>query len=127
MTILLPTLAIAFAAFCVWLTVRIVNRRERWAKRTLAAVFAVPILYLTSFGLWCWIVSHGTKESRLVGVPAVFEPLTWSFRAGPLGDALEWYTKLGAAGGSFWHCDGGLDPDDNSISFNWCWSCPGDG
>lgn len=32
MTLLLPTLGVAFAAFCVWLTVRIVNRRERWAK-----------------------------------------------------------------------------------------------
>jgi len=28
MTMILPTLAVAFAAFCVWLTVRIVNRRE---------------------------------------------------------------------------------------------------
>jgi hypothetical protein len=37
MTILLPALAVAFAAVCVWLTVRIVNRRERWAKWTLAA------------------------------------------------------------------------------------------
>ena len=27
MTIFIPTLAAAFAAFCVWLTVRIVNRR----------------------------------------------------------------------------------------------------
>jgi len=35
LTTLLPTLAVV-AAFCVWLTVRIVNRRERWAKWTLA-------------------------------------------------------------------------------------------
>jgi hypothetical protein len=32
MTILLPALAIAFAAVCVWLGVRFYNRRERWAK-----------------------------------------------------------------------------------------------
>lgn len=38
MTIVLPTLAVAFAAFCVWLTVRIYNRRERWATWTLAAL-----------------------------------------------------------------------------------------
>ncbi len=37
---LLPALAVTFAAFCVWLTVRIVNRRERWAIRT-AIVMAV--------------------------------------------------------------------------------------
>jgi hypothetical protein len=30
--------AVAFAAFCVWLTVRVVNRRERWAKWMLAVV-----------------------------------------------------------------------------------------
>jgi hypothetical protein len=31
MTILLPALATALAVFCVWLVVRVVNRRERWA------------------------------------------------------------------------------------------------
>src|SRR5262245_39771496 len=35
MTLLLPTLAASFAAFCVWLTLRIVNRKERWAKWTM--------------------------------------------------------------------------------------------
>ena len=50
MAILLLTVAVAFAAFCVWLTVRIVNRRERWAKWTLAAVVGVPVLYVASFG-----------------------------------------------------------------------------
>jgi hypothetical protein len=44
MSIVLPALAVAFAAFCVWLTVRIVNRRERWAKWTLTAVLAVAFL-----------------------------------------------------------------------------------
>jgi hypothetical protein len=29
----LAVFCVAFAAFCVWLGVRIVNRRERWAKR----------------------------------------------------------------------------------------------
>ena len=41
MTIVLPALGVAFAAFCVWLGVRIVNRRERWAIRTAVATFAV--------------------------------------------------------------------------------------
>jgi hypothetical protein len=43
MTFLLPILAIAFAAVCVWLTVRIVNRRERWAKWALAAAISTAI------------------------------------------------------------------------------------
>ncbi|MBS0266926.1 MAG: hypothetical protein JSS02_33675 [Planctomycetes bacterium] len=55
MTIFLPTLAVAFSAFCVWLTVRFVNRRELWAKWTLAVVVGVPLLYFVSFGPACWI------------------------------------------------------------------------
>jgi hypothetical protein len=42
MTILLPALAVACAAFCVWLAVRIMNRRERWAKRTLTLLVGLP-------------------------------------------------------------------------------------
>jgi hypothetical protein len=42
--------AVAFAAICVWLGVRIYNRRERWAKRTLALLVGLPLLYVASFG-----------------------------------------------------------------------------
>lgn len=38
MTLVLPALSVTFAAICVWLTVRIVNRRERWAKWAAVAV-----------------------------------------------------------------------------------------
>jgi hypothetical protein len=41
MVIVLAILAVAFAAFCVWITVRIVNRREWWAKWTLATMLVV--------------------------------------------------------------------------------------
>ena len=36
MTIVLPALGVAFAATRVWLTVRIVNRREKWLIRLTA-------------------------------------------------------------------------------------------
>jgi len=55
MTILLPALGVAYAAFCVWLGVRVVNRRERWAKRTLAGLIGLPVLYAASFGPICWL------------------------------------------------------------------------
>ncbi|HEY3965188.1 MAG TPA: hypothetical protein VGM05_11605 [Planctomycetaceae bacterium] len=58
MTILLPVLAVVFAAFCVWLTVRIVNRRERWAKWTLAGAVGVPVLYVASFGPIVWLADR---------------------------------------------------------------------
>ena len=53
MIIFLPALAIAFTAFFVWLMVRIINRRERWAKWTLAAVVGLPGLYVLRFGPAC--------------------------------------------------------------------------
>ncbi len=38
-----------FMAVCIWLTVRVINRRERWAKWSLAAMLSMPILYLASW------------------------------------------------------------------------------
>jgi len=52
-------LGVAFAAFCIWLGVRIFNRRERWAKWTLAAVLGLPLLYILSFGPACWLNDWG--------------------------------------------------------------------
>lgn len=46
-------LGVAFAAFCVWLTVRIVNRRERWAIVVAAAIIALMTYALASFA---WIL-----------------------------------------------------------------------
>jgi hypothetical protein len=43
MAILLPALGVAFAAFCVWLAVRIINRRERWAMWTLATLAVLSV------------------------------------------------------------------------------------
>jgi hypothetical protein len=43
MSILIPALAVAFAAFCVWLGVRVYNRRERWAKWTAVGLTSILI------------------------------------------------------------------------------------
>lgn len=64
MTLLLATLAVSFAAFCIWLTVRIANRRERWAKWMLAAVVGVPVLYVASFGPACAMIDCQQLELR---------------------------------------------------------------
>ena len=58
MAIAVSIIGVAFAAFCVWLGVRIVNRKERWAKRTLAGTVALPVLYVASFGPACWLTSQ---------------------------------------------------------------------
>jgi hypothetical protein len=67
MTILLPTLAVVFAAVCVWLTVRLIARRERWAMGTLAALVGVPVLYIESVGPPCWIwPAHTRRDANRV-------------------------------------------------------------
>jgi hypothetical protein len=55
----LPIFAATFAAVSVWLTVRIVNRRERWAKWTLAVIAGLPVLYVASFGPACRLIEEG--------------------------------------------------------------------
>jgi hypothetical protein len=61
MSIVLTALAVAFAAFCIWLVVRIINRRERWAKWTLGATLSLPLLYVLSFGPVCWWFTPGPE------------------------------------------------------------------
>ncbi len=95
---LLPILSAAFAAFCVWLTVRIVNRRERWAKWTLAVTLSLPVLYVASFGPTCWISSRTGIGSRAVAV--VYQPmLRLCMRNTYLGDAFLWYAAIGTRNG----------------------------
>ena len=104
MEIIFSALAVAFTAFCVWLTVRIVNRRERWAKWTLAGAVALPVLYVIGFGPACWLASE-EKMSPPVGraVCRFYGPLlsyvllnddgSWSIRA------LYWWSSVGSVDG----------------------------
>jgi hypothetical protein len=96
-SILLSTLAVAFAAFCVWLTVRIVNRRERWAKWMLAAVVGGPALYVAGFGPAMWITVR--TRGRILGLDAfvmVYEPVfTRAHLSKHFGIAMDWYAKIG--------------------------------
>jgi len=102
MALALSIFGVAFAAFCVWLTVRIVNRKERWAKRMLAAVVALPLLYVLSFGPTCWICSRIAGEDdaeEWVTTDFIYAPLlwVWRFHDGIISDAIDWYANVGAA------------------------------
>lgn len=76
-----------FAAVAIWLTVRIVNRRERWAKRTLAAVIGLPVLYILSFGPTCWIAGNFPMLYRAPVLPkfvsTIYRPLVSLGTSGP--------------------------------------------
>jgi ABC-type Fe3+ transport system permease subunit len=99
MTTILPALAVAFAAFCVWLTVRIVNRRERWARWALALVVGLPVLYVASFGPACWIVAHRRQGGEFVC--AFYRPL-WTaifYQDNVISHSIGWYAGLFSKGG----------------------------
>jgi|SRR5579863_6201950 len=61
MIIILPVLAVVFSAFCVWLTVRIVNRRERRAKWTLVGIGILGVPLYT--GSYLLLVERETGSS----------------------------------------------------------------
>jgi len=102
MTLIFPALAVAFAAFCVWLGVRIINRRERWAKWTLAVTILLPVLYVASFGPACWISSHVNAVAPIVNV--AYLPMMWiyDFAPEPIQVSIMWYSRIGAHDGWSW-------------------------
>jgi len=74
------TLAIPYVAFWMWLTLRFVNRRERWAKRALSVIATLPILYVASFGPACWLTSRTVvlrddEVYEATAVSAAYQPL----------------------------------------------------
>ena len=101
MSILLPALGVAFAAFCIWLGVRMLNRRDRWAKRTLVGlVLGLPVLYVASFGPACWTASRTRVGRELVGT--LYQPLIrcWSDGPRPVSRAIDWWMRLACS--SYW-------------------------
>ncbi|MBI3866090.1 MAG: hypothetical protein HY290_29785 [Planctomycetia bacterium] len=102
MTILLPTLAVTFAAFGIWLTVRIVNRKERWAKWTLAGVVGVPVLYVATWGPAICLCTR-LRLCDQPGMPVFYRPLTRclirpapTFVKDAAHDYMLWWMELGA-------------------------------
>jgi hypothetical protein len=78
-SVILPTLAVAFAALCVWLGVRIFNRRERWAKRmALGLLVLALVMYPLSFGPAIRLANHGElPDWAFHALPYIYMPLNW--------------------------------------------------
>ncbi len=97
MIVLLPATGVAIVALCVWLTVRLVNRCERWAKWMLGVVIGVviglPLLYPLSFGPACWL----TSRERVSGwLPDAYWPIGWcAVHSTVLMDLSCRYARLG--------------------------------
>jgi len=90
---ILAASATMLAAFCIWLTVRIINLRERWAKRT-AVVTAGLVLYILSFGPAWWLANR--CRWCYPGYCAVYWPV--GFVAGvspkPINAAIRRYVRV---------------------------------
>jgi hypothetical protein len=93
---------VAFAAFCVWLTIRAINRPERWAKWTLAMAIMVPVLYVLSIGPAAWWIAEPDNTRPLAkGIPPRRLPQFY-MPVGLISDKiptveyhLRWYVTLG--------------------------------
>jgi uncharacterized membrane protein YqjE len=99
MKILFSALAVAFVAFCIWLAVRLVDRQERWAKRTVATGVVLPVLYVLSLAPSNWLIEHGlVKEKGAIHstLIAIYAPLDESITYWPrkAKNALSWYVDL---------------------------------
>jgi len=107
MSIVLPASVIAFAALCVWLTVRIYNRRERWAKWTLTTVISLPVLYVASFGPACWLTSQMDSGGWMIPNPAlrIYWPLgriaDKEHSDSRCGQWLRWWMTVGLTDGRY--------------------------
>jgi hypothetical protein len=62
----LAVLSVAFAAVCIWLVVRAVNRRERWAKWAIVFVVTTVAAYPLSFGIACRSAGRGLLPDSLL-------------------------------------------------------------
>ena len=89
MTIMFSALTIAFAAFLIWLGVRIVNRRERWAKWTAAGLVLSLVAYPLSYGPFYWLLGRGwISQPVFETVSYLYAPLGWILDG---RDPPEWY------------------------------------
>jgi hypothetical protein len=98
MALALAIFGVALAALCVWLTVRIVNRREKWAKRTAVVLLWVLLfVYPFSIGPIACIVNHDIlPASWKPALVEIYSPIIWAVNHGPqwLQDAAGWYLSI---------------------------------
>jgi hypothetical protein len=100
MAFVISVLVIVYPALVVWLGVRIVSRRERWAKWTLATAASLPVLYFASFGPACWLDSRREFEAKAVTVSRPLNSFYYPIISlvqrldNDVGDRILWYAQL---------------------------------
>ncbi|HLJ12814.1 MAG TPA: hypothetical protein VKU82_16575 [Planctomycetaceae bacterium] len=86
-----------FAVLGIWLTVRIINRREKWAKRAAAMLVAAFVGYPLSYGPFCWFAVYvGPDWTRSMWV-VLYWPLEFiAGERGAMREILDWWLSLWA-------------------------------
>jgi hypothetical protein len=92
----LPAFVTAFAAVCLWLAIRVVNRRQLWASWSLALAVSIPALYAVSFGPACWLNERGYLSDW--DVIDLYGPILKLESNERLPQPFAWYAGLGARG-----------------------------
>ena len=88
-------LGVVFAAFCIWLVVRLINRRERWAKRTMMWLAVALTLYFLSSGPAVWIFVHYLPKSVAPVLTEVYFPFGALAQLSPTFENFGiWYMHL---------------------------------
>jgi hypothetical protein len=96
--ILLSVVGCAIAAGGIWLLVRIMNRRERWAIRLALVLAAVLVIgYPLSIGpLEYLVANHFIDFEAVEFLRPAYYPLLWLYENGPqpIRDLIRWYVDL---------------------------------
>jgi len=100
MATVFAVLGVIFAALAVWLAVRIINRRERWAKRTAVTLIVLLALYGLSIGpaYWACTDSRGRVRDDWTGSAFlnIYAPIIVAYQKGPafVNNPIEHYLVL---------------------------------
>jgi hypothetical protein len=94
---IIGVVGVASVGFAIWLTVRIINRRERWAKRLAVATAVLLLAYPLSEGPANWLDGRGLLPNwsyrPLFG--NLYVPLNeLAVRTRPTSAVREWYLNL---------------------------------
>ena len=70
-------------ATALWITVRLINRRQRWTPpmKWTAIALGVSVLYAASFGPACWLSEYDMLDGHDVWL--AYRPITWLSVCGP--------------------------------------------
>jgi hypothetical protein len=91
MLIVIPVLGAALATFCIWLTVRVINRKERSAMWAIILLAGVPLTYALSLPAAAWLVTKRAIPRRSAAI--FYDPILRQVRKSP-----EWIRGCAALG-----------------------------